>query len=45
MSEIIFNSQTSVIIILILLLMGYKDVKIGLSMIFVIVVFYITYLS
>lgn len=44
-SNIILNSAMSVAIILILLIIGYKDIKIGLSLIILIAMFYITYLS
>jgi hypothetical protein len=40
-----FNSFTSIIVILILLIIGYKDIKIGLGMIILIAMFYIAYLS
>lgn len=44
-NTIIFNSSTSIIVILILLILGYKDIKVGLSLILLMAMFYITYLS
>lgn len=44
-NKIIFNSPTSIIVILILLILGYKDIKVGLGLIILMAMFYITYLS
>ncbi len=44
-NTVIFNSGTSLAVILILLILGYKDIKIGISLIVLIAMFYITYLS
>ena len=44
-NEILFNSATSIVIIIIFLILGNKNIKIGLLTIICFSLFYITYLS
>lgn len=44
-NKIIFNSPMSITVMLILLILGYKDINLGIGLIILIAMFYITYLS